>query len=169
MRRRFHQPKLFLHFRPVLSIFFFFFTLCRAWAWPWACPVAPARASGSSGLPRPWHSPEKLASPPSCRVQNIYIFWLYFWNVGEHCSVRILTIVQFSSRNMETKYVSIFCDSSFHEHSLIFSEVRPQCTEKSKHIFPEMKLCRACLHSFFIDCQSARELRITSIPRDAVI
>jgi hypothetical protein len=30
-------------------------------------------------------------------------------------------------------------------------------------------VCRACLHSFFIDCQSARELRITSIPRDAVI
>ncbi len=30
-------------------------------------------------------------------------------------------------------------------------------------------LCRACLHSFFIGCQSVRELRITSIPRDAVI
>ncbi len=75
-------------------------TWCRAWAWPWACPVAPARASGSSGSPRPWHSPEMLASPPSCRVQNIYIFWLYFCNVGEHCSVRIL---QFSSRNNEDK------------------------------------------------------------------
>ncbi len=31
------------------------------------------------------------------------------------------------------------------------------------------KLCRACLHSFFIDRQSVRELRITRIPRDAVI
>ncbi len=30
-------------------------------------------------------------------------------------------------------------------------------------------LCRACLHSFFIDRQSARELRITRILRDAVI
>jgi hypothetical protein len=30
-------------------------------------------------------------------------------------------------------------------------------------------LCRACLHSFFIDHQSTRELRITSIPRDAAI
>ncbi len=30
-------------------------------------------------------------------------------------------------------------------------------------------LCRACLHSFFIDRQSTRELRITSIPRDAAI
>ncbi len=30
-------------------------------------------------------------------------------------------------------------------------------------------LCRACLHSFFIDCQSTRGLRITSIPRDAAI
>jgi hypothetical protein len=30
-------------------------------------------------------------------------------------------------------------------------------------------LCRASLHSFFIDRQSARELRITSIPRDAAI
>ncbi len=28
-------------------------------------------------------------------------------------------------------------------------------------------LFRACMHSFFIDCQSARELRITSISRDA--
>ncbi len=32
-----------------------------------------------------------------------------------------------------------------------------------------LHLCRACLHSFFIDRQSARELRITRIPRDAVI
>jgi hypothetical protein len=31
------------------------------------------------------------------------------------------------------------------------------------------RLCRACLHSFFIDRQSTRELRITRIPRDAVI
>jgi hypothetical protein len=31
------------------------------------------------------------------------------------------------------------------------------------------QLCRACLHSFFIDRQSTRELRITSIPRDAAI
>ncbi len=30
-------------------------------------------------------------------------------------------------------------------------------------------VCRACLHSFFIDCQSTRELRITRILRDAVI
>ncbi len=30
-------------------------------------------------------------------------------------------------------------------------------------------LCRACLHSFFIDRQSTRELRITRILRDAVI
>ncbi len=33
----------------------------------------------------------------------------------------------------------------------------------------EKYLCRACLHSFFIDRQSAGELRITRIPRDAVI
>ncbi len=30
-------------------------------------------------------------------------------------------------------------------------------------------LCRACMHSFFIDCQSSGELRITSILRDAAI
>jgi hypothetical protein len=36
-------------------------------------------------------------------------------------------------------------------------------------IHPGSRLCRACLHSFFIDRQSTRELRITSIPRDAVI
>ncbi len=30
-------------------------------------------------------------------------------------------------------------------------------------------MCRACMHSFFIDCQSTRELRITSISRDAAI
>jgi hypothetical protein len=36
-------------------------------------------------------------------------------------------------------------------------------------LFPDPHLCRACLHSFFIDRQSTRELRITRIPRDAVI
>jgi hypothetical protein len=30
-------------------------------------------------------------------------------------------------------------------------------------------VCRACMHSFFIDCQSLRELRITSVLRNAVI
>ncbi len=35
--------------------------------------------------------------------------------------------------------------------------------------FTTLPLCRACLHSFFIDHQSTRELRITRIPRDAVI
>ncbi len=30
-------------------------------------------------------------------------------------------------------------------------------------------VCRACMHSFFIGCQSSRELRITSILRDAAI
>ncbi len=43
----------------------------------------------------------------------------------------------------------------------------------TKQVFPERNytvvVCRACLHSFFIDRQSTRELRITSIPRDAVI
>ncbi len=29
-------------------------------------------------------------------------------------------------------------------------------------------VCRACLHFFFIDHQSVRELRITRIPKDAV-
>ncbi len=32
-----------------------------------------------------------------------------------------------------------------------------------------MYVCRACLHSFFIDRQAEGELRITRIPRDAVI
>ncbi len=35
--------------------------------------------------------------------------------------------------------------------------------------FAYTSVCRACLHSFFIDRQSARELWITRIPRDAVI
>ncbi len=30
-------------------------------------------------------------------------------------------------------------------------------------------LCRACMHSFFIDVQSLRELRITSVSKDAAI
>ncbi len=30
-------------------------------------------------------------------------------------------------------------------------------------------VCRACMHSFFIDCQSLRELRITSVLRNAAI
>ncbi len=30
-------------------------------------------------------------------------------------------------------------------------------------------LCRACMHSFFIDCQSLRELRITSVLKNAAI
>ncbi len=30
-------------------------------------------------------------------------------------------------------------------------------------------VCRACMHSFFIDCQSLRELRITSVSKDAAI
>ncbi len=31
------------------------------------------------------------------------------------------------------------------------------------------ELCRACMHSFFNDCQSLRELRITSVWKDAAI
>ena len=30
-------------------------------------------------------------------------------------------------------------------------------------------VCRACMHSFFIDCQSLRELRITSVLRNVAI
>ena len=30
-------------------------------------------------------------------------------------------------------------------------------------------VCRACMHSFFIDCQSLRELRITSVIRNVAI
>ncbi len=30
-----------------------------------------------------------------------------------------------------------------------------------------IRLCRACMHSFFIDCQSLRELRITSVLKNA--
>ncbi len=30
-------------------------------------------------------------------------------------------------------------------------------------------VCRTCMHSFLIDCQSLRELRITSVLRSAVI
>ncbi len=40
--------------------------------------------------------------------------------------------------------------------------------QRGQHYYLTL-LCRACLHSFFIGYQSARELRITSISRDAAI
>jgi hypothetical protein len=35
--------------------------------------------------------------------------------------------------------------------------------------FNSFKVCRACMHSFFIGCQSLRELRITSVLRNVAI
>jgi hypothetical protein len=41
--------------------------------------------------------------------------------------------------------------------------------KEAKEKVAKGKVCRACMHSFFIDCQSLRELRITSVWRNAAI
>ncbi len=64
--------------------------------------------------------------------------------------------VSFTSHCLSVSFTGNCLSVSFTGHSLSVS-------------FIGHRLCRACLHSFFIDRQSAEELRITCIPRDAVI
>ncbi len=72
----------------------------------------------------------------------------------------------------EKEYINgIFVAVQSRRNELLFKTFRLSKLNASYQTFQVTKgpLCRACLHSFFIDRQSARELRITRIPRDAVI
>ncbi len=91
---------------------------------------------------------------------------MFLGSLGTYMSIfwNFLANSQETTYPIETFLTSIFMNTIWH----LFAGECHQVV-KITVTYSTVIVCRACLHSFFIDRQSTRELRITSIPRDAVI
>ncbi len=92
----------------------------------------------------------------SYKSQSLHLYPLFIAAGLQHC----ICIIFFVATDFQHYICIFFFSAADLKHYTCMYSLLYSCRSLTLH------LCRACLHSFFIDRQSTRELRITRILRD---